>query len=68
VDISRGEMVESDLDRLIERRDTERRKSEGERAREQLWVESVRCYHERQAWVATDGFAYPTPEWAAERR
>ena len=48
MDISRSEQVETDLDRLIERRDSERRKTEGERAREQLWVESVRRYHERQ--------------------
>ena len=47
MDISRSEQVETDLDRLIERRDTERRKSEGERAREQLWVESVRRYNAR---------------------
>jgi hypothetical protein len=47
VDISRSEQVETDLNRLIERRDTERRKSKGERAREQLWVESVRRYNAR---------------------
>jgi hypothetical protein len=23
----------------------------------------LRWDHERQVWVATDGFAYPTPEW-----
>jgi hypothetical protein len=48
VDISRSEQVETDLDRLIERRDTERRKSEGERAAEELWQASVRRFHERQ--------------------
>jgi hypothetical protein len=47
VDITRGEMVEADLDRLIDKRDTERRKTEGERAREQLWVESVRRHNAR---------------------
>jgi hypothetical protein len=48
VDISRSEQVETDLDRLIERRDTERRKSKGERAAEELWAESVRRYNARQ--------------------
>jgi hypothetical protein len=48
VDISRSEQVESDLHRLIERRDTERRKTEGERAAEELWAESVRRYNARQ--------------------
>jgi hypothetical protein len=48
VDISRFEQVETDLDRLIERRDTERRKSEGERLEEELWAESVRRYNARQ--------------------
>jgi hypothetical protein len=48
VDISRSEQVETDLDRLIERRDTERRRSEGERRLEALWVESVRRYNARQ--------------------
>lgn len=47
MDIARGEQVESDLDRLIERRDTERRKTEGERLEEALWQESVRAYHAR---------------------
>jgi hypothetical protein len=48
VDISRSEQVETDLDRLIERRDAERRKSEGERAAEELWAESERRYFARQ--------------------
>jgi hypothetical protein len=48
VDISRSEQVETDLDRLIERRDTERRKSKGERVAEELWAESVRRYNARQ--------------------
>jgi len=58
VDISRSEQVETDLDRLIKRRDAERRKSEGERAAEELWAESERRYIARQreqnriAWCA----------------
>ncbi len=48
VDISRSEQVETDLDRLIARRDTEHRRTEGERAREQLWVESVRRFRASQ--------------------
>jgi hypothetical protein len=48
LDISLSEQVETDLDRLIERRDIERRKSEGERAAEELWAESVRRHNARQ--------------------
>jgi hypothetical protein len=48
VDIARGEMVESELDAMIRRRDTERRKSEGERREEEMYAESVRRYNERQ--------------------
>jgi hypothetical protein len=47
VDITKGEMVEAELDAMIRRRDTERRQSEGERGREELWVESVRRYNAR---------------------
>jgi hypothetical protein len=53
VDISRSEQVETDLDRLIERRRTE-----GERLEEELWQESVDRYNARRreenriAWCA----------------
>jgi hypothetical protein len=58
VDISRFEQVETDLDRLIERRDAERRKTEGERLEEEPWAESERKYAARRreknriAWCA----------------
>jgi hypothetical protein len=45
--VERGEMVEKELDTLITRRDTERRKTEGERHVEELWMESVRRYNAR---------------------
>ena len=48
MDIARGEQVETELDRLIERRDTERRRTEAERRMEELWAESVRRYNARQ--------------------
>jgi hypothetical protein len=48
VDISRSEQVETDLDRLIEKRHDQRVLSEGERAAEELWAESVRRYNARQ--------------------
>lgn len=48
MDISRSEQVETDLDRLIERRDAERRKTEGERLEEALWMPSERAYFARQ--------------------
>ncbi len=58
MDITRGEMVEGDLDRLIERRHDQRITSEGERATEELWAESERKYAARRreenriAWCA----------------
>jgi hypothetical protein len=55
LDIAKGEATEKELDAMISRRDAERRKSEGKRAREQLWVESVRRHHKsHQAnhWLA----------------
>jgi hypothetical protein len=48
VDISRSEQVETDLDRLIEKRHDQRVLSEDERAAEELWQENVRRFHERQ--------------------
>jgi hypothetical protein len=48
VDIARGEKVEGELDILITRRDTERRRTEGERPAEQMWRESSRRYNERR--------------------
>jgi hypothetical protein len=47
VDIAKGEMVEAELDAMIRRQDERRRQSEGERAAEALWVESVRRYNAR---------------------
>jgi predicted acetyltransferase len=48
VNVARTEQIEGELDAFIVKRDKERRQNEGERAREQLWVESVRRYHARQ--------------------
>ena len=48
MDISRSEQVETDLDHLIEKRHDQRVLSEGERAAEELWAESVRRYFARQ--------------------
>jgi len=51
-------MVEQQLDAMIRRRDTERRKSEGERREEELWQESERQYQAKRqaeliyAWVS----------------
>jgi hypothetical protein len=46
--VEHGERVEAELDRLIERRDDQRRQAEGERRAEDLWQESVRRYNARQ--------------------
>jgi hypothetical protein len=47
--VEQGERVEAELDRIIERRDDERRKTEGECRAEDLWRESVRRYNARQS-------------------
>jgi hypothetical protein len=41
-------MVEAELDAMIRRRDAQRRQSEGERDREELWARSVRAHNARQ--------------------
>jgi hypothetical protein len=46
--VTRGEMVEGDLNRLIEKRHNQRVQSEGERVAEELWGESERRYFARQ--------------------
>ena len=48
VDIARGEMVEGELDRLIERRS--RQKDPDEES--ELWKESVRAYEEQRQQMA----------------
>jgi len=42
-------MVEAELDAMIRRRDTERRKSEGERLEHELYAESERRHFERES-------------------
>ena len=46
--LSRGEMVEKELDALITRRDDKRRQTEGERLEEELYEPSVRMWRERR--------------------
>jgi hypothetical protein len=47
-DITQGEQIDGDLDRLIERRHAQRVKAEGERAQEEMWKESERKHAEKQ--------------------
>ena len=57
MNIEASERVEADLTRLVERRDAERRESEGERLEHEFWEESVAKYNARrqqelaQAWL-----------------
>jgi hypothetical protein len=48
VDLETREKVEADLERLITRRDGERRQEEGERRAHELWQESVDRFHEER--------------------
>ncbi len=58
MDISRSEQVETDLDRLIEKRHDQRMTEEGHRPSEELWEASVRLYNarlnreRREEWIA----------------
>jgi len=47
VDVARSEAVERDLDAVIERRDRQRRQTEGERAIEEVWRASERRHAAR---------------------
>ena len=48
MDIAQGETAEAHLDALIEKRDKQRRKTEGERPVEEMWAESERVYFSRR--------------------
>jgi hypothetical protein len=48
LDLETREKVEADLERLITRRDKDRRKEEGERAREMMWKASVARHNEQR--------------------
>jgi hypothetical protein len=58
VDVAHAEAVEGGLDALIEKRDKQRRREEGERQAHELWQQSVERYHaarrrrNRAAWFA----------------
>ena len=47
MDVARGEHIEGELDVFISRRNEKRVASEGERAAEEMWRESVARFHER---------------------
>jgi hypothetical protein len=59
VEVSRGESVERELDRLIEKRHDQRATEEGHRPSEELWQASVERYNAererelRAAWCTT---------------
>ena len=45
---ARGEKVEAEIDAFVLKRDAERRRTEGERAAEEIWMESERRYDARR--------------------
>ena len=45
---ARGEKVELELDAFITKRDAQRRRTEGERPVEEIWMESERRYEENR--------------------
>jgi|SRR5688572_20212977 hypothetical protein len=50
VDVSRGESVEHELNRLIEKRHDQRTAEERHRLSEELWQESVERYNAERDW------------------
>jgi hypothetical protein len=65
-DISQGEKVEQELDAFVNKRDRQRRESEGERAAEEMYRESCRRHEEqRRAVLRAEWVAYHKA--AAER-
>jgi hypothetical protein len=47
-DIARGELVEAELDRLVEKRHDLRVAEEGDRVAEEIWMDSERRYDARK--------------------
>jgi hypothetical protein len=45
--VAKGEMAESSIVAFIAKRDKQRRQTEGERAWEKLWAQSMRAYNAR---------------------
>ena len=58
VDVVKINAIEGELSAFVSKRDKERRRDEGERAREAIWQESVRVFNarrdgeRREAWVS----------------
>jgi len=48
MDVTRGELVEKEISAFIQRRDKQRRQTEGERRAEAAWMESERRYAEKR--------------------
>jgi hypothetical protein len=48
VDVAHGELVEKELTAFVERRDRQRRRTEGERLVEEAWMESERRHREKR--------------------
>jgi GH15 family glucan-1,4-alpha-glucosidase len=68
VDVSRGESVEHDLNRLIEKRHDQRTSADGHRPSEELWQESVERYNaERDRQLRTEWTEYHRGQAARHR-
>ncbi len=67
-DRAAGEKAERDLDVLIAKRDKARRSDEAERAREELWAESVRRFTAaRDAELRGEWYEFHTEQAARHR-
>ena len=67
--VSRGEMVESELDGLIRRRHDHRAAENGHRPSEELYMESVRRHHaQRQEALAWEWLRYHVARQRAHRK
>ena len=57
MDVAKVNQVESELDSFVTKGDKQRQETGGERAREELWRESVRVYHERREAASREAWA-----------
>jgi hypothetical protein len=66
--VARAEIVESELDAMIRRRDTRHRETEGHRPSEELYEESIRAFNaQRQESLARQWLEYHQRRQRAHR-
>ena len=69
MDVVKVNQVEGELDSFVAKRDAQRRRTEGEREREAIYMESVRRHHaQRQETLAWEWLRYHVARQRAHRK